>query len=58
MKVDRSLQEVWDWKDALYQETKNMNWEERAAHLRKKADTIEKKYHLNLRKVTVKHSTK
>jgi len=28
MNVSKSLKEVWDWKDALYEETKDMSKEE------------------------------
>jgi hypothetical protein len=29
MKVDKSLKEVWDWKDRIYKETKTLSIEDR-----------------------------
>lgn len=56
MKVDKSLQEVWDWKDALYEETKNMTMKERIKYLNEKGEEIEKKYNLNLRSQSAKNN--
>lgn len=58
MKVDKSLQEVWDWKNAVYEETKDMTAQERRVYSRKNYEEIKKKYHVELRKagVPLKHT--
>lgn len=53
MKIDKSLQEVWDWKDTVYEETKNMTVKERNAYSRKNLEALRKKYNLNLRKAKI-----
>ncbi len=60
MKVDKSLQEVWDWKNAVYEETKNMTAEERRAYSRRNYEEIKKRYNFNLRKVEtpLKHTSR
>ena len=40
MKIDKSLEEVWKWKDAVYEETKNMTVEERNAYSRKNVEEL------------------
>lgn len=50
MKADKSLQEVWQWKDEVYRETKGMDYKERLAYDRKILNEIEKEYHIHLRK--------
>lgn len=52
MKTDRALEEVWKWKDALYEERKNLTMEEIAKLIEKNGEAIEKKYGLNLKKVS------
>lgn len=57
MKVDKSLQEVWDWKDSLYEETKHMTMKERIRYLNTKGEAVERKYNLRLRKADLlKHT--
>jgi len=58
MKVDKSLQDVWDWKNAIYEKTKNMIFEERMAYRKKRAEEIKKKYKLRLRKMPLKRGLK
>ncbi|MBZ0166809.1 MAG: hypothetical protein K8I00_08375 [Candidatus Omnitrophica bacterium] len=55
MKIDKALQEVWDWKNAIYERTKHMSFEERMAYRKKRAEDIKKKYNLRLRTVEAKH---
>ena len=50
MKVDKALKEVWDWKDAIYEETKHLSMHERVKHIRKGADALRKKYKLKFKK--------
>ncbi len=49
MKVPKSLQEVWDWKERVYEETKELSVEEAARKIQKDADEICKKYGLKLK---------
>ncbi len=48
MKVDRSLKEVWEWKEKNYLEMKEMPSAERIIFLRKKAEEFKKAHHLKL----------
>lgn len=58
MKVDKSLEEVWRWKDAIYEKTKHMSFEERMVYRKKRAEEIEKKYNLRLPKADfLKHTS-
>lgn len=49
MKVDKSLQEVWDWKDKVYQETKDLSMKETVEHIRRGAEEFCRKYGLRFR---------
>lgn len=49
MKIDKYLKEVWEWKDEVYRETKDMGFKERLAYDRKHLEELEKKYHIHLR---------
>jgi hypothetical protein len=40
MKIDKSLQEVWDWKEAIYEETRHMTMHERVEYIRKGAEGV------------------
>jgi len=51
MKVDKSLQEVWDWKEKVYEETKGLSAEERIASFRKASENFCEKYGLKLKKL-------
>lgn len=50
MKVDKSLQEVWEWKDNVYRETEKLSVREASMKISEDAEVISKKYKLNLRK--------
>lgn len=49
MKIDKSLQEVWDWKESVYQETKHLSVTEAARKIHEDAEQIKKKYGLKLK---------
>ncbi len=49
MKVDKSLQEVWDWKDKVYEKTKHLSVRETARKIHEDVHQIKKKYGLKLR---------
>ena len=42
MKVDRSLQEVWDWKDEIYKESKDKSAHGIAKTIRLEVDVLRK----------------
>ena len=49
MKIDKALEEVWAWKETIYQETKDMTMEDRVKTIKEKAVEINQRYGLNLR---------
>jgi hypothetical protein len=49
MKVDKSLQEVWDWKEKVYEEMRGLSIEERITSFRKTSEDFCKKYGLKLK---------
>ncbi len=51
MKVDKSLQEVWDWKEKVYEETKGLSTKEKIVSFRKTSEDFCKKYGLKLKKL-------
>lgn len=53
MKIDKSLEEVWSWKEKIYQETKNISFEEKVKKIKENASKIDRKYELNLKKVSL-----
>ena len=53
MKVDKSLQEVWDWKDKVYEKTKYFSVKETARKIHEDAEQIKKKYGLKLKMLNV-----
>jgi hypothetical protein len=40
MKVSKALKEVWEWKDAVYEETKDLDRKEVVRHFRKGVDRL------------------
>ena len=40
LKIDRALQEVWDWKDAIYKESKDKSVRGIAKTIRKEAANL------------------
>ncbi len=51
MKIDRALEEVWNWKDIIYEERKNLTMEEIVKLIEENGEAIEKKYGLKFRDV-------
>jgi hypothetical protein len=49
MKVDKSLQEVWDWKDKVYQETKHLSIRDTVKKIHEDAQRIKKTAGLKLK---------
>jgi hypothetical protein len=49
MKIDTSLQEVWEWKDKCHEEYKDKTWDERIEMMNKNAEDLKKNYNLKLR---------
>ena len=54
MKYDRSLEEVWEWKDQVYQKTKGLTMDQTVEKIRKGAEELCKKYNLQLKKASPK----
>jgi len=52
MKADKSLEEVWKWKEEIYNETKHMTMEERVKKIKADALKIIQEYGLNLKTVS------
>ena len=48
MKIDKSLEEVWSWKEKIYLETKGMSMEDRVKKIKENASRINQRYKLNL----------
>ena len=55
IKIDRALKEVWDWKDAIYKESKDKSVRGIASTIRKRAAALRKSGRLHLRKTAVAH---
>ena len=49
MKIDKSLQEVWDWKDSVYQHTKQLSVRKASKKIHEDVQEIKKKYGLELK---------
>ncbi len=49
MKVDKSLQEVWDWKEKVYEEMRGFSIKEKIASFKKTSENFCKKYGLKLK---------
>lgn len=49
MKADKSLEEVWIWKEKIYQETKDMSMEERVKRIKENALKLIQRYGLDLK---------
>lgn len=53
-KYDKSLLEVWEWKEKVYQDVKNLTAEEYVEKVRKDADKILSNGLINLTPVALK----
>jgi len=56
MKTDKSLEEVWRWKEKIYEETKSISMEERVKMIKENASRINQRYGLNLKIVNRRNS--
>lgn len=54
MRIDKSLEEVWQWKEKIYQETKDISMEERVRRIKENASRIDQKYGLGLKIVNIR----
>lgn len=50
MKVDKSLQEVWEWKEKVYEETRNLSTKEKIVNFKKTSEDFCKKYGLKFKR--------
>ena len=48
MKIDKSLEEVWEWKNKIYDKTKNMSVDKRVELIKKNTKKTNLKYGLKL----------
>lgn len=48
MKIDKSLKEVWEWKDLVFEETKDLSMDEKIKKIKKDAERILKESKLDL----------
>jgi hypothetical protein len=55
LKVDKALQQVWDWKDAIYKDSKDKTVHGMAAAIRKEAAALRQSGRLHSRKTAVAH---
>lgn len=51
MKVNKSLQEVWDWKEKVYEEIKGLSNKEKIIRFRKASEEFFKKYGLKIKRL-------
>jgi shikimate kinase len=56
MKPDKSLKEIWDWKDNVYRETKHLSVREAAKKIHEDVQQIKKKYGLYLKTLHPVHA--
>ena len=56
MKHDKSLEEVWKWKDEVYKETRGLHGEDLINYFRQQAKDIQKKYNLHLKRTAPSNS--
>ena len=47
LKIDRALQEVWDWKDAIYKDSKDKSVRGIAKTIRKEVANLKKSNHIH-----------
>lgn len=55
MKYDKSLKEVWEWKDKAYERTKGLTMAEMVKKIEENASALCKKYNLHLKKLHPSH---
>jgi len=53
-KYDKSLIEVWEWKDKVYQDFKDLTVEEYVKKVREESDAIMAKHGMRLKRIKVK----
>lgn len=50
LKIDKALQEVWDWKDAIYKDSKDKSVRGIARTIRKEIEILKKSSRLHSKK--------
>jgi len=53
MKIDKSLKEVWAWKDKVYNTTKGRSVKESAKQIHHDVENIRRRYHIKVKKNTL-----
>jgi len=54
-KYDRSLIEVWEWKNKVYQDFKNLSIDDYVKKVREESDTILAKHNIKLKRIKAKN---
>ena len=49
MKIDRALQEVWDWKDQIYRQNKGKKIHDLVKFIHEEAENFKRKNHLKVK---------
>jgi len=55
MKIDKSLQEVWDWKAKVYEGMKGLNDKGKIVEFKRSSDEFCRKFNVQFKKVSMTH---
>lgn len=55
LKIDRALQEVWNWKDAIYKDSKDKSARGISKTIRKETENLKKSKRFHFKKAIVSH---
>lgn len=55
LKIDKALQQVWDWKDAIYKDSKDKSVHGIASTIRREAAALRKSGRFYLKKTVLAH---
>ena len=55
LKIDKALQQVWDWKEAIYKDSKDKSVHGIAETIRKEAAALRKFGRIRLKKTALAH---
>lgn len=58
MKIDRALQEVWDWKDQIYRQNKGKKMNALVKFIHEEAESFKRENHLKFKQKKMLHPTK
>ncbi len=55
LKIDKALQEVWDWKDSIYKNSKDKSVRGISQAIRKEVEALSKSNRLQFKRPTLTH---